>query len=90
MPCQKDETSSTEGCRWNAIKRLKNTKPQILPQPNKDHGEHMFITQGIVKDKGDEDVTKMDAYTSTETEYGDKNVTIEWHSATRQTKGTLQ
>ena len=39
----------------------------------------MFITQGIVKDKGDKDVTKIDAYTSTETEYGDKNITIEWH-----------
>jgi len=39
----------------------------------------MFVTQGIVKDKGDEDVTKMDAYTSTETEYGDENITIEWH-----------
>jgi len=40
---------------------------------------HMFVTQGIIKDKGDKDVTKMDAYTSTETEYGDENVTIEWH-----------
>jgi len=39
----------------------------------------MFVTQGIVKDKGDKDVIKMDAYTSTETEYGDKNITIEWH-----------
>jgi len=57
--------------------KVKKSKLQILPQPNKNHGEHMFVTQGVVKDKGDKDVTKMDAYTSTETEYGDKNITIE-------------
>ena len=39
MPHQKDETSSMEGCQWNAIKRLKNTKPQNLPQPDKNHGD---------------------------------------------------
>jgi len=69
-------------------------KPPTLCPPCllKCYGEHIFIPQGIVKDKGDKVVIKMDAYISVETEYGDETSLqsgIECHQ-TNETNFTIK